>query len=177
MWTACFDGLPPRALWEKPCLFKEASAGHFSLPPPHLIPNVISLCCHLSPFREQHEQLFPPGHSLVTDPARQHCLIVSPSVSDGGKNCFLWSEAVWDLQKGVGSAFPQRWGMPVQISLVFLWLLTRQQRTAPVHFSQQEVLTPDAPCYQRTVVLDFLLQLKKMKAKNNEGRLLSAFRF
>lgn len=107
MWTACFDGLPPRALWEKPCLFKEASAGHFSLPRPHLIPNVISLCCHLSPFREQHEQLFPPGHSLVTDPARQHCLIVSPSVSDGGKNCFCGVRQFGICKKGWVLPFPK----------------------------------------------------------------------
>lgn len=38
----------------------------------------------------------------------------------------------------------------------------------------------DARCSmlpENPVVLDFLLQLKKMKAKNNEGRLFSAFRF
>ena len=112
MWTACFDGLPPRALWGK-ALFIQGGLCRplFSPPPhlprPHLIPNVISLCCHLSPFRVQHEQLFPPGHSLVTDPARQHCLIVSRSVSDGGKNCFCGLRQFGICKKGWVPPFPK----------------------------------------------------------------------
>ena len=65
-----------------------------------------------------------------------------------------------------GFRLSQRWGMPVQITLVFLWLLTRQQRTARVHFSQQEVLTTYAPYHQRTLLSSTsFYNLKKWKPK------------